>query len=531
MEILAMESMTGSAEGPMSGLERFFSGSLIVWLLSMLLGAAAVAPDAQAQQGAQRGPGGGRFMVGGGGPGGLGGGGRAGGRGMWEPPLSSKDLERYAATLELNADQLEAATMLLEAMQQEFGAAAQEARQQMDDLRAKMRESREPSIAIEKIPAVMSSMRERRAALDEAFMADLRLLLDGPQAELWPTLERMRRRESELNNGMLSGESVDLVRLVSDLNATPEQKAGAMSILDQYELDIDRALQARREKLDRVQARVGTNIANIEALAQDEEFRKLREDVHDARMQVRNTNRRYARQLAAALPPAVAAELGAEFQEASFPQVYRDSFADRSVDAAEGFEDLTPEQRAALEALRAQMAAELASARERLAAAIDKADEQGGALAFGMGGMRMDIRTSDDGGADPASEARAAKDQVEQKYLESLRNLLSDTQRDRLPKPRERGRRMRLPGGREIALEGGDDGEGVGAVFITDDGQANVMILRGPGGGEPPPEGANVRVIREIHDDGEGNVEEFEFVEHVPPESGEAGGSGDKKPD
>lgn len=518
-----MDGMTGSSANMTSVLIRFLSGSVIVWIVSMLLGGWSAPQAAEAQQVVMSGPGGGAFAGGLGGPGG-----RA--RGMWwEPPLTSKDLARYARTLELSADQIEAAEMLLEAMQQEFGAVAQESRQKMDALRTRLRETRDHTIAMESIPAVLRSLREQRESVEASFMDDLRLLLDGAQSERWPTLERMRLRESSLGNGMLSGESVDLIRLASELNATQEQLSGAQAILAQYELEIDRVLRAREEVLGRVQARVGGNIPNIEALAQDEEFQKLRDEAHAARMQVRETNRRYARQLSAALPADVAAVFDSEFRNASFPQVYRDSLADRALDAAAAFEDLTPEQRASLEELRRQLEQEMVVARERLASAIEKAEEEGGALAFGMGGMRMNISNGPDGPVDPTSEARAARDQVEQKYLQNLRNVLTDAQRDRLPKPRERGRRgrMTLPDGREVSMDGGEEGGEVSAMFVTEDGgERNVVILRTPGDGAPPPDGEPIRIIREVQEDEDGNVQEFEYVEQGAPGSDGGGGAG-----
>lgn len=350
-------------------------------------------------------------------------------------------------------------------------------------------------------------------------------------------VERTYRRDTTIQRGRLSGESVDLVKLADELPLSEAAKATVKSTLDQYEADIDRALVERNEIVDQAQQRVGDGPAGIERAMQDEEFMKLREKAREARLKVRETNQRYARQLASALPADEAAKFNDEFTKRSFPDVFRKSLAGDSLAAAANFDDLTPEQKQQVSAMQDAYAKDVERANKALMEATEKyeATSEGYASALG-GGMTMRMFGAggqEDGKANPVEEARSSKRDMDKKALEGLKSILSDSQRERLPKRRERGaggpRAMRGGPGGAVILAGGDgeEAEGEGNVVhvmrqveIGPDGkpkEATAVFVQKLAPGEEPPEGADGgEMIIEVHQKTEGGPDDGGEPEEEP---------------
>lgn len=423
-----------------------------------------------------------------------------------EPPVNSRQLKKYAALLGLDADQQEAATALLEGMQTEWEAASRKTRDEMEAIRGEFQDNRDPSVFMERMPEIMRKQRQERTRLEKGFMSDFQSILTAEQQANWPIVERTYRRDSTIRTGRLSGESVDLVSLIDDLKLDPAALAQVRPILDQYEADLDRALVERNTVVDQAQQRAGDGPAAIERAAQDPEFQKLREKAREARLKVRDTNQRYARQIAAALPDSTAGRFNTEFTKQSFPEAFRRSHTAESLEAAMKFTDLTPDQKSALEAMQAAYAIEAERSSKALMQAIEKyeATPEGYLNSLG-GGMRMRRFGGEGGDADsnsPVDEARRARRELDRKTLDNLTNLLSDDQRERLPKRRERraGGPQALggPGGAAILIAGDDDDDG------------------------PPPGAQMVHVVRQIELGPDGKPVEATavLVAKLPPAEG-----------
>ncbi len=457
-------------------------------------------------------------LFGGDGPGG-------GGR---EPPVNSKQVARYADLLGFDADQKEAATALLEGMQAEWDAGAKKMRDEMESIREEFQESKDTSIWTDRMPAIMRKQRDARAKMEQTFVSDFKSLLSEDQQGQWGNVERTYRRDTTIPRGRLSGESVDLVRLAEELPLSDPAKA--KSTLDQYEADLDRALVERNEIVDEAQQRVGDGPAAMERAMQDEAFVKLREKAREARLKVRETNQRYARQLASALPADEAAKFSEEFTRRSFPDVFRKTLTADSLAAAADFEDLTAEQKQQIATMRGSYAQEVERANKALMDATEKyeATSEGYASALG-GGMRF--RTfgaggQEEGRANPVDEARSAKRDMEKKALDNLKGILSDSQRERLPKRREgagpRAMRGGANGGALIAGPGGQEdevtaeGSAVQVMHLAEIGPDGkpmgataVFVQRlAPGEERAAGEDGGDEVVVEVHQTGEGKPED-----------------------
>ena len=401
---------------------------------------------------------------GGGGPGGGGGGGmRMMGGGMrdmmGEAPIGENQLEKYGTIVGMTKEQNEAVALLHEGYMAEVRAAQDEVRSQMEAARDAFRESGDPT-EFQKVRASAMEARTKRRQMDQTFLNDVKALLTEEQAAKWPNVEMAMRRDQSLRRGLMSGERVNLFQLVDDLKLGEDARKPIDELLGQYEVDLDRELIKRNAVSDKA-------IEQMDQLREDPaKAQAMLEEGRTAGTRVRDVNRRYARQISEALPAEMKAGFDAAFQRESFPSVYRESSVTRGVTAAMGFEDLTEEQRGKIQALNEKYARDAASVNERLAKAQEENE-------MTMTADRMFQRGPGGGGEEesPLQTLRQERRDLDRKANEALREILTETQREKLPSNDMRGRRdgggdqggdgqrPRRGGGQGGGQGGGDGGE------------------------------------------------------------------------
>lgn len=441
-------------------------------------------------------------------------------------PVTAEELDKYARILALDADQAEAARMLFESVDLEFAeserAAAETRRALLEQAREAQQQGKQPDISLfrEKLPAIAREQRETFDRLETQFFDDLRTILTPEQANRWVGVERQRRRDRNLGAGRLAGESVDLIELSQEVGIPPESRSEIDPLLNRYELDLDRALLARDESLSVVRELMGGVELGLGAppapgrmadVMGSDEFAKARADAQDARRALRDVNNRYARQIASALPPEPGARFDEAYRAASFPRVFREPYFERALGDASRFADLTEAQRAEIDSIRAAWEREAGTLNTRWADAIRNAEDEQGVDAS-MPPQQLARLAAARGETSPIADAWTARKELESRMLDRLKGVLSDAQRDRLPQPRQRGRRITLPGGGEFFVDDdGDAGADGGVMFFSsDDGEgveeAVVMIRRD---GPPPPPGEEpvfIELIEHAGPDGDGEV-------------------------
>lgn len=411
-------------------------------------------------RGGQRQPGGGDRQPGGGGPGmmrgfgGMGGMGGMGGGQMFEAPITTRDMEKYAEFLELTEDQREAVAALLEANQQEFSEKAAEARTRLEALREEAREARDPSIWRD-MGAQMETFRKARVAMETGFFNDMKAVLTPAQVEKFPRIERQRRREQTIGFGLMSGERADLVRIVGELELPADQSAPLDPVLQQYEVDLDRELQNRNKLFEESQSRVREM---FEQGATDEMQRAL-EQGREASTRVREVNRRYARQIESLLPDEPRERFAERVRRESFPMIYRPSFATRVVDAAAAMEDLDDSQKSAIASIRDAYVRESTTLNRQLEQATVKQEETltvQDLMSRGFRGM----------GSEETEALRDKRRELDNSTMDKVRAILTPEQAEKLPRrdergggPGDRGERgeQRRPQQRRGRPDGGDD--------------------------------------------------------------------------
>ncbi len=367
--------------------------------------------------------------------------GRGGGMmgGNWdEPTISSKEIEGYAKIVNLTPEQLENAKGMLEGFNTEYNAVRLEMRKAFESMRDEARESGDNTIWRD-AGKMMQGFQKKVEKLESQYFDDVKLLLNEDQAAKWPAVERARRREKSVpRGGLLSGEGIDLVKIVTrDLKLADAEIAAVQPLLDQYETDLDRVL-ADRDKAYEEGMSQGANLwFNQEMNKIDELFNKAR----DAAAKVKEVNKRYARQIEAGLPESRHADFEKEVKKASFPRVYRQTYVTRSFDTALGLQDLTSEQKEQINQIKTSYEQQMAPLQDKLASSIEETEMTRSAMQMmGMGGGG--------GGNEGSAELREARREIEEGTFEKIKNVLNADQQAKLPERPQRGNwRNMVPGG------------------------------------------------------------------------------------
>lgn len=307
------------------------------------------------------------------------------------------------------------------------------------------------------IQQMMSAMSDhmqrwttRKQQLAQQFLVDVQAQLDDDQQAQWPAFDRQLRREKTLPRGTLSGESLNLFtllteispdravrermnetfgdedfaeELMADLNLDEALQQGLQPILDEYDLALDQALRARNDHLRTSQDDLFKAIQKLDS----EDGLRILERQTQLRVTVRDTNLRYADLLAAAMPDELATTFRMAANERGFSRVFRRTQTQRMFRAARELENLTPEALAAIDVLEQSYLTELGAANERLVLLTRQHEpEQQLERARQMASRLLGTpRTETE---DPIRKANEQRNQLGQRYQDQLKAVLTPSQ-------------------------------------------------------------------------------------------------------
>ncbi|MEY3231127.1 MAG: hypothetical protein RL689_1216 [Planctomycetota bacterium] len=350
--------------------------------------------------------------------------------------ITKRFLDRAAKVSGMSAEQAEQAGVIHDGYASAYEARRKAHREALDEARRSSEDTGDFSAFMERLPGLEKSFRDDSVALETDFLKDVRSLLTPSQESAWPKVERMRRRDLGLPGGSISGESIDVIALVDELDLATTDRATLDPVLESYELELDRLMVAR---LDRRGDREGwTPGKPIDIQEMQASMAKAKEEG----IKVRDLHRDAARKVEALLPEGLRATFLERVQSASFPRVYRKGRTLRELEAAAGMSDLDESQRSQVADLLASYQRDAAPLNAAWAKAIE-ASENDGQTGGAGGGVVLSF------GNDPEElqQARKARRELDEQVSKRLRAMLSDGQRDRLPKAGQGG-------GEEGELEG-----------------------------------------------------------------------------
>jgi Spy/CpxP family protein refolding chaperone len=345
--------------------------------------------------------------------------------------IGTRSVEKYAKLLELSDDQRETVKSLHEGYQATYRAASQELQKELEEIREAFEDTQDGSVFTERMPAAQKKFRDDSTKAEAEFFNDFKLVLSDPQLAQWDKIERARRRETTLRGGMLSGEAVDLLDVVDGLKLaeTPETLVEATR---QYEMDLDRALIAKKSMMDgQAEFNLGGGPIDLDAL------RKRSEQTKEVGLRIKQVNQDHARRIEQVLPEDVRPAFNKAVKRQFFPQVYKTSQVTRSIDAAMKFDDLESSQRESLQAIKDSYDRDVAGLNDAWASEIEKDEMDPGNMSFGDGTTSFKISTAGPGGEEdqsPLAKARKARRELDQSVRERVNAALSPAQREKLPK-------------------------------------------------------------------------------------------------
>ncbi len=356
--------------------------------------------------------------------------------GSSRPSISRRELDRYWEILSMDGIQRELADSMYEAFRSDFERESDKLQDEMSELRAEYEETEDFTVFIEDMPKLMSAFQKESDKLTKGFFDDVRSLLTEEQGEKWPVIERSRRRLKLLPFGNLAGESVDLFNMAEELKLSDASTEKIDPVLEQYDIEMDRALQDREQRMEEAREKHGGGGGMHMFTEIDiEEMQAESKEAHELSLRIRDINRRYFRLMSAELTADESARADERFQRLSYPQVYRESYSVRVFDAVKDFEDLSSGQQDRLSALRERYERDLETVNRQWAGAIEESESEGGGSMMQLGGGRSFM--IGDNESEELKDARQARRKLDREVLDNLKAMLTEAQVDRLPRRRE----------------------------------------------------------------------------------------------
>jgi hypothetical protein len=348
--------------------------------------------------------------------------------GPFAMPISNRSLERFGAALKLDADQKALARSLYAGYRSSFRQAVETGDAA---LRAQNDQAREADGHVDYTKMAKDRIRitrefvDKAAKLEKTFLDDLKAVLTPEQAAGFDRAERTRRREVGLKFSFIAGEAVDVFQILHDLKIDRDTSPGLKEELDQYEVEVDKAMIAK----DKMLRGVFDQMEKFEGPEPDPALiEKTLGEFFSSGMRLRDVHRQFVRRLEPSLPADKQAAFGHAVKKASFPRVYGESAVDKTFAAAREIADLSPDQKTELQAIVDGYTREVDAANTRWATAIeDKQAKLSGNFMAMMGGM------GEEAADDPLKVAREARKALDERTMTKVTQLLKAEQREKMP--------------------------------------------------------------------------------------------------
>ncbi len=294
----------------------------------------------------------------------------------------------------------------------------------------------------EELAAQAESFRKAKNTLRQQFVMDVQTKLAEPQVERWPDLERTLRREKSLPKGRLSGERTDLVKVIKQLDLNEKDRNAVAESLHSYELALDTAIAQRNEFIPACETKVDKAMKDGET----DKALSIIDRAASLRVAIRSINEQFTDVISEKLPADKAGAFRNLVLQTSYPSVYRTTNAQKTFAAARKIEGLDSQTLAGLAELEKAYSAELNEVNTQIRNALAKQEpleprasiEQLNALKAGDHPMEP-MMMGDSNSANPVREAFGKRRDLDDRYIKTVRGMLSPDQVAQLPKVPAKG--------------------------------------------------------------------------------------------
>ena len=293
-----------------------------------------------------------------------------------EPHVTRRDIKELIKTLQLDDDQQQVLDALYGAHRDAFKAELSAAGEERRAAREVGHDPDNWAAQIQKMQEIDERWDRRAAELETEFFNNVLALLNDEQKERWPLFERDRRRRTVLaGDSQLSSEGIDLTEILDGLELPAADAERIAPLVSAYADEIDKALSERTTALDRLDAKSpepGEMTGGSDSDFDEEAFREEMGRVLARRVALRDINIRYAGLLSDQLGSDLGGHLLDEFQKQSFPRIYRETGADRYIEAVRQKTGLAEDQLAALDMIEQDYQRQAEGLHEQMVAVIRK---------------------------------------------------------------------------------------------------------------------------------------------------------------
>jgi hypothetical protein len=354
-------------------------------------------------------------------------GGRGGMAQLFMPEYLSRDLPVFVDSLQLEEWQRPILEALLDDYNTNFNTAADGVRQAISGLKDAAAGT-SPDKVIELVQQPLLRWADEKEKLRQDFIDNVKSQLSDTQAELWPKLDRAMRREKCLPNHELSGEGLNLLLILRELEVSPAAADAAREAVEAYEANLDTALAAREQIMQSAIAGQLRAMSNPDP----EAGVQLAEQIMARRVAVRTVQD----ESLAAIRDALGAEYGATFErralQRAFPQVYRPDPITPLFEAANALPDLTDDQKTSLKALSDRFNAEYPAFQKKFADGYRLTEPREPRRRTELARNRG-AGNSKYGEAPEIEALKAERDAMFARFREEIAAILNDAQKQAIP--------------------------------------------------------------------------------------------------
>ena len=275
---------------------------------------------------------------------------------VFRPDFYRRDMQLYADYLRLEEWQRPIVEILLDDYQVSFDLGTKECRDRMSLLKDELQADPENAMKIALRP--IREWEAEKRELKRLLIADIQGQLSPLQIQRWPSLERAMRREKELPQGDLPGESMNIFVAIQELNLAPADEQAVDPILLEYEIAIDQALARRRETMDKYQEVLKDAMISKDT---DSGLNALRK-IGATRSEVCLLHMQAIEELISVLPEESSISFRRSILANGFPTVFEETRVDRLLASVRKLKDLTPDQSDQIDAIEARYQIDLATA-------------------------------------------------------------------------------------------------------------------------------------------------------------------------
>jgi hypothetical protein len=366
---------------------------------------------------------------------------------MFGPSVTKADFKSYIGLLGLDKEQAEAAETVYRQRLENYEVKGKpmqellvEALKKMGEMMTRGEHQQEPD-NLEQLSKAAVEIQSERESMARGVMEDLKALATTAQLERWPKVEMAERRNTLMRFQplmMAPGALVEMRALVE----TTLAKKGIEQPVEMGKQQIEQTLEAHDLAIDEqarlavpIDARMRTSMGmgSKATPEQQQEMMKAMGEGWQIAERVRKAHEAAIKSIAAVLSDSTRAVFMDEYHARAYPAIYRTTHAERVLEAAAGFADLSDEQRGQIKTMREEHLAKLKEMRPKAAEQIVEQNRvQAELMAAKDDEARMKLMERMN--AAYKDNLRELMRTADKDVIKRARAVLTESQREKLPK-------------------------------------------------------------------------------------------------